>query len=1744
MALLPKQIQEQLKLKKNPDQNIGPFAFKYLLNKLLERVYSDNSRLIGSNPGETSMLGQEQEQEQFNVVDKLRAHYCGQGKDWKQCEESLEKALKELQQYIVEQIINLAKETASTTGDTTNYSDIDKPEAAAKRKFLEKEQGTEIGKYKSALRLLLDSNTEGWSSLFHTGSTVVYRGKAPFRSLLGLYWLAACDSNPGMGMGTTAPEIATNLTLSKQNFVEVMSEIRRAHNEGSTSNATGDNPSCPQGSFGRVVSSSVIYNEMCKIKFNPHTSQELKLGIEDFIIAELHKMKRDDRIRIGKFLSDEAIFLMGEESDREFVLEKFINKFLGMAPWDSKTSEELIGRLIAFLEDKCVDLKFIFSKMREGSLAQQLRANIKEMLMVHLASLYQPRVVAPDERLIRTILIDSFNSCLEDGLKIKKKAEIEKGLQQLRSYVYEMTLEVNSLNQELHHEYTKMMLYPSYYLTGLERIEHLVMQAQKLEADYQAYYWKTVKKFEGMVTDVMLDMMKNGELPGISESYEAKIKNELDNVINRVAKSVLTKTTLDRMEACMTNLKSMKGFCDLKLEQIVEGLPLLPNEARAAADNKKFFPYGQNPIDWAKYFVALALRPVKQLEMQGDRLTSDLSTLEVQINTLSQDRITNKAILQVLNARKDEVQTQLQVIKQNYDQMNQSDFELMEDLLELSRQRFRFDRKEITAFLACFLTQEDTLNSLNKMDKDAVSKIKVLLKKYQYNIEQIEEAALSTAKRALANIPHPQKEEKQQHEYAKLFFYGEELQDFRQASLEMTQGSRYIKKENVVGQDGENAELALDARTCAEARRKVRIAGREQVKSQLTSNLEQGEAFRKKTLINLDPIDWLQVQVVVKANELKAKLERLAIEQKGLADNIESTSLTLSAASSRFIRPQRGVRVVQGRFIGRFIQKDDIQAYRERVKKAKEREVFEVQEYKKYLENFNQERKHLEQYGYAPLTFPIPILPMSGEIFTSESESFARFTRAVAEETRILQDYAQKAYAALKQLQDTAIEALENAEIGSFRITAGVVPNQFWIIGKSADRIHKISVYINDNGFCVRNEEGRTIFAVPSFEQLRRQVLLHLNPKTPKLSEQLPVKRKGAAEPVDTKGNREPIQGLKQLFIFDFDKSLVYIHWHAEFKKTKMARGYPSKFDMLTDDFSKDSYIRFREKMTKALREILNQGHHIAITSFSKYPGIIRSVLRELGLTDDEINTKVYLPETNLFEEEVEFPDGKNSMIKDAMDYFNIQHYSQVTVVDDEKLNRYFANQLKGSKSTAELGMTILNPVSTLEGEPGRNYINRVVINHFESHSPCIFLEVIMDKLNPEKQQKAEEMNGTIKQLRAALTAAIDKGEANGVLGILFGKIKDLPIHEHEKIKRLTQDAFYQVIQKGNYEILKQFLIHFPSCFNDYDLFAIVCLVNCRDRRTFGYASQALVLAIQSIENAVNIGDATLIIDAVRVYHELTKTLLELRDIDDLHDQIIASQKYWEQQTGKKFNQFMIGPEQIASLAKNKIKGPLLFSKSKASPPPPGFEAKISEPKSPQEQLMQAIEKCDHIQFCIALGRGGLLCPHNKPGWEYEPGGVFKNEETIKLMEDPKLREEIPFYRIIQTGNMQMINAGIPTRFDSINAWQPSFVVELSWHDQMEKTSLWRVLDRLKMALDKQNIEEFDTAHEILDWLKKQYDNQPKTSWWVTEYSKPKTPLTFEDVAKKWCTKKRLNDVDALRIMRAKVGGGKNVAHP
>ncbi len=1497
--LLPSHLIDALAQKKIPPAELGVYSFKYLLNKLIEQYYAQfvqnqERALIGNNMRETSMLSMDDEKEKMAVIQQLKTKYCGPNEGWSEYHVQLETAVRDLQKYIVAEIINLGK----ATGDPTDYMDIESN--PYKRAYKVTEVGKSIGKYKTALRLLLDANTQSWPSLFDATATQHYRGHIPFRDLLGLYWLAAQDLN---AKELEVKDKETNVAFAKENFIEVMSEMRRAHNEDSTLHDAVDNPSCAPGTFGRLVSSSVIYNEDARLKSNPYSSNLLRLKIGDFIAREIGKMRIDERIIIGKFLSEEVIFQLDDDEGRQFVREKVVNKLLGIAssasrltdprtvdsiPADSSAVEQTLNNLIEFLNQNPGEMGFILSKLTELKQTKELRATLRDMLVVHLQSLLEPKKLAPDNNLFCKILLDGVNSSLENTLKVKKKKEIEEGLKKLRTQVYDLTLEIESIAQEIQNEYAKMMLCPAYYTIGFERIEKLIEVTNDLEHNFQVYYQKTIKNFESLATSVMVDMMKNGELPGINEEYEAKVKNELDVIIKRAAESLLTSTTLKRMENIKNNIQAINECCKQQTQQILSRLPLLPGEslvylqptASAAAalssSNKIKPPYADKTKDWARYCVALSLQSIQKLEQQWNQLSKEIDELELSIKTPERNMLTdnmgtgsNQSTIQSLEQRKSQLEVQKMVLHQSYEYFSGHSLLLLEDLLTVGKVKLNKQEWDEMAVMIVYLLSKLEIQKVYCLfDQNHLSKVKSLLRKYQINIDNQSEQSLSHARKLLEAGEVLLTKVELSSNLQNLRFYQEVVLETSDASLNMTDGARYIKRSRKTenpseAEEVQNEDSAIEKQATEDSqkRQEKRSLARNKSTEGLADNLKLMSSFIQSNQQSRSEFQdlhiWLNLQQSEKSNEISEKTAKYRHELKLRAESNLNTSRIVEtktdiAPSNRRNRGRRVVVNHEGYLIRyRCINQEDIIAYRQRREAAKKKEILEIEQNKKYIEIFNKYMPILSEFGYIPLNTEWRAKP--------------------------LEEYRKLASEAIREQQHSASQSLEQANVGSFRITAGIVPNQFWIVGKpESGQPIKIPVFITERGFSVRNEEGGILFIVPSFAQLKRQIQFKLDSTTPILCEHLPAKE---SEWVDSKAKVDTslafttitntrVEGInierkvesdntKQLFIFDFDITLVYEHWHELLSVGYGARdnnkrivpfGYPSEVifkmilnpapangakisseceDFTSNDrrlYTKGLGIRYQERTKKLFRSILSQGHHIAINSFSKYPGAIRFILRELGLTDEEISTRVFLPETNLFEESIVPADKKNSMIRLSMEYFKIVHYSQVTFVDDDSDNLFYANILNHELPLEER-MTLINPIDCSTGNddsglyPINIHIRQDVDRNESSHQP-IYLDAIDDKLDFNKQKyKAELMS-----LKTQIFTAIEQDNQQ-VLAELLQKVNTLPINIDLRVTHITFPALYHSIKHSNFAAF-QFLMEQVSippliditCCSQYDV--------------------------------------------------------------------------------------------------------------------------------------------------------------------------------------------------------------------------------------------------------------------------------------------------------------------------------------
>lgn len=1503
---IPTSMQQEFIEKKIDSAHLGIHAFKSLNRQLLEHYYSIIDKLSrgrGFGQSESAMLG-EGEQEKFKIISKLKDKYCGEGKSWQECHAQTEEWIKDLQTYLLGELVRLGnavkdedekeikekreKDKKSKTEKKEKVEKIDYSDALTnleKLQYKESEANSEIETIKTALRLLLSSKTSYWESLFHPGSAKDYKD-IPFRDLLGLYWRAASDAKMEMDLPdppkNASPEVLeayevnkeiernNNLEYAKKNFAIVLSEIRRAHNERAADGSIGnlhdpvDNPSCAPGTFGRITCSSVMFNKAAMLSANPFNSTQLKLKIIDFIMEKMRNMVKENELtatdvtRIGKYLSEEGMFLAGEEEDKNFIFDKFISKFFSGRPEDGKINDKIQHEIIEFLKQNVPDLKFIFEQMT-GSDSQrynELKPFIMDALKIHLQSLIEPQnEIAPDEKLMSAVIIESVNAKLQKALEEREKKTLEKGLEEFRTETYSITLEMLSINQEIMHEYAKMMLSPSYIMAGYKRIEQLVQQADDLERDYKEFYDETIANFEDLANEVMVNMMQQGELPPISPEYEDKIRKDINQAVEKAVSGVLTKTTMERKKFIDEKMPALKEIRQQKVLQIADQLPKMPGismalmtsktsmTSRASISTTVQLPYTQKAEDWAKYIIALAARANKTMEGEIKKVEE----LEEKIKK-EQERLANYGVLEsgnvndprilALNKERLELKKRREDLLTDYIPHKEGDQKLINDLLILAKDLDPDQKQIIAKSLNIALARPEIQSEINKVDPNNVASLEKLLnnngfgselaakagnildvdivgKAMQENkqerknerersmlgdfdaelapkteqpqgrrsryvnvqrlmeMQQPEEPQEEGDPRYRRRNPYmrrtPQAEEGQEEVSRESFQYmqrptipGLENSDssddsstakkpvtFEKPNLGQQERARYLRlpfrkvttsmPETKTSEDQPDAALPTGnvpvGKNIPKDKIAVQKAPEKTENKEATDNIEKPE---KKTQTELEKRIKGMMGRAEKRNQarLKRRMEMIAAGKDTEKDDIKSGVEYLSEKSAdtgmvewfdqlqksmaakareqrnasdqpdtapvegiagnvgRYFRRDRGPRYIyrgeRQRYMRRFaLQPQDIVSFQNRGiarKLEQERQRKEDKENARYLSAV---KDQLSPFGYQ-------------EMIISETKSDVDSWKARQE--------------AAKAAREAAINEAQGGSVGAFRITPGERLNQFWIFGKALNgSITKISVLVNSQGFLVEGTEGKPSYTVPTIDILKRQIVITLN--SVPLGEMLVGAQTEQREVKQTSELTTPTVSTKKLFVFDFDETLVLEHWHNTLTRLKIPQGYPSEdvFNYLMGNPSSlenihgpmhNPGLRDEAMMKKTLRAMLDKGHHIAIATFSKYPGIVKMALKRLGLTQQEINQKIFYPETDLSVDVVEGPTRKNPIILAAMKHFGVKEFGQVTLIDDDNNNRDIAGRLRpaGSLKLTSSGFDISNVVSTLDPKVERTH--------------------------------------------------------------------------------------------------------------------------------------------------------------------------------------------------------------------------------------------------------------------------------------------------------------------------------------------------------------------------------------------------------------------------------------------------------
>ncbi|KIE05336.1 hypothetical protein NF27_DT01100 [Candidatus Jidaibacter acanthamoeba] len=147
----------------------------------------------------------------------------------------------------------------------------------------------------------------------------------------------------------------------------------------------------------------------------------------------------------------------------------------------------------------------------------------------------------------------------------------------------------------------------------------------------------------------------------------------------------------------------------------------------------------------------------------------------------------------------------------------------------------------------------------------------------------------------------------------------------------------------------------------------------------------------------------------------------------------------------------------------------------------------------------------------------------------------------------------------------------------------------------------------------------------------------------------------------------QPAKRKSTLVCFDFDQTILNEHSHNQIKCKQLSNfSEHIEADYLGELINQepDGVFKNREKLLETFNLFFEQGHNIAITSFTEYKSLIIPVLKFLGLSKEQlskIHVEAWLPKTQDYMSKF----GKNGHIRKAMDHFKVNEYQLVMLIDD-----------------------------------------------------------------------------------------------------------------------------------------------------------------------------------------------------------------------------------------------------------------------------------------------------------------------------------------------------------------------------------------------------------------------------------------------------------------------------------------------
>lgn len=551
------------------------------INSIVDQMKQRKTSLVNVADRENSMLRADERERYLaiytTVISKYESLLKGSG--------GVDVVLKNLEDYIVTLISALEKDPSA--GERAR-SHIDH-----RKQIL-----GEIGRYHTALRTLKDKDyTVGvWPSVLHEGSDFAYCG-IRLRELLAYYWLAASD--PQIEFSEIfAPEIKDEkdarlyLQASMENFVAVLAEIRREHNEFQHKNAAKDNPSCDVGTFGRIFRSCGVYNKLTAIPPIPY--ELIPDYIQGYIVESLSKAPKEVQIAAYQYLNTK---LMGDEPSEShaqnyLLFVESLSNFMNVKTFLlSKEPLKDIQKDINSLQD--LILKIVQHEME--------RIKLTSMTLVDTNFIY--------------LLLDVGFKAIR---KIQFVEKISPEILEYRCSLLKLSQEIRAINRLVDNELIRGMLVPEYLKS--EEAQENALSYQEIAGLYlNQLVTLSVGVLETAVSkekEITQDLVEDTVLP------QNQSMNLTKTAVGGMVKETIPETSKKRFENVNNLIDSVVTKLDILLnpnysiDTIINNvIPLVP----AAPGQKQVKYYQRDEMQWAYNLVRILLEEDYQGTLLNDQ---------------------------------------------------------------------------------------------------------------------------------------------------------------------------------------------------------------------------------------------------------------------------------------------------------------------------------------------------------------------------------------------------------------------------------------------------------------------------------------------------------------------------------------------------------------------------------------------------------------------------------------------------------------------------------------------------------------------------------------------------------------------------------------------------------------------------------------------------------------------------------------------------------------------------------------------------------------------------------------------------------------------------------------------------------------------------------------------------------------------------------------------------------------------